>query len=94
MSHDHRSARVGGDGGDQRIESANSGVAVARALFVVSVDFDDRIVDVDQDSFGVDAGDHRGPRGQAPSRREATASSWRMCPKVSSRRNDPKVEGA
>jgi hypothetical protein len=34
-------------------------------LFVVSVDFDDRIVDVDQGSFGVDAGDHRGPRGQA-----------------------------
>ena len=34
------------------------------------------------------------PADRRPSRREATASSWRMCPKVSSRRNDPKVEGA
>jgi hypothetical protein len=33
-------------------------------LFVVAVDFDDRIVDVDQDSFGVDAGDHGCPRRQ------------------------------
>ena len=38
----------GGDGGEQRVESADPGVAVARALLGVAVDLDDRVVDVDQ----------------------------------------------
>ena len=37
-------------------------------------------------------------RGVSPAsaikKREAIASSWRMCPKVNDRRNDPNVEGA
>ncbi|WP_143548958.1 hypothetical protein [Rhodococcus sp. ACS1] len=46
------------------VQPADAGVAVAGALFAVAVDFDDRIVDIDQDSPGVDAGDQRGLRGE------------------------------
>jgi len=43
-------------GHQQRVEPLHPGVPVAGALFAVSVDFDDRIVDVDHDPTGVDAG--------------------------------------
>jgi hypothetical protein len=36
-----------------------------------------------------------GVRPASPfSSREATASSWRTCPKLNARRNEPNVEGA
>src|SRR6478736_4610626 len=38
-----------GDRGDQRIQPADPGVAVPGSLFGVAVDFDDGVVDVDQD---------------------------------------------
>ena len=85
--------RVGGDRGDQRVQSTNPGVAVTGSLFGVAVDFDDRVVDVDED-WAVDPGDQRGAIGQPGQHRDATASSWRTWPKVNSRRNDPNVDGA
>src|SRR6476619_432789 len=49
LASDHRCAVGGGDRGDQRIQPADPGVAVPGSLFGVAVDFDDGVVDVDQD---------------------------------------------
>ena len=87
------------DGGQQRVQAADPGVAEPGALLGVAVDLDDRVVDIDE---RVPAG-VAGPRqawsqpASRPARvrnREATASSWRTCPKVNARRNDPSVDGA
>ena len=86
-------ASFGADGGEQRVQPADPGVAVSRALLGVPVDLDDRVVDVDQ-TRPVDR--RRRAVSVRPGRRnrDATASSWRTCPKVNARRNEPSVEGA
>lgn len=64
LGEDHRRTGLCGDGGDEGVQPADPGVAVSGALFAVAVDLDDRIVDIDQDSPGVDAGHQRGLLGE------------------------------
>lgn len=47
------------------------------ALLAVAVDFDDRLIDIDEDPLGGNAGNDRYCSAGVRSTREATASSWR-----------------
>jgi hypothetical protein len=51
----HRRGAGRGGGGQQRIESADPGVAEPGTLLGIAVDLDDGVVDVDQNTLGVDA---------------------------------------
>jgi hypothetical protein len=51
---DHHRRAVGrGGGGQERVESANPGVAEPGALLGIPVDLDDGVVDVDQNVLGL-----------------------------------------
>ncbi|KKC03179.1 hypothetical protein AWC17_21625 [Mycobacterium nebraskense] len=68
-------------------------VPVARALFGVSVDRTQQRVDIDE--ARPSAPGNRSTRWQSAPRCSRNAdSSWRACPKVTSRNNIPMVEGA
>lgn len=57
LDHDDRGAPGSGEHGLERVEATDSGVAEPDALFLVAVDLDDRVVDIEQ---GVPAGRGRG----------------------------------
>ncbi len=49
LGYDHRGRLCRGDRRQQSIEPTDTGVAEAGALFLVAVDFDDGVVDIDED---------------------------------------------
>ena len=86
----------GGDGGDQRVQPTDPGVAEPGALFGVAVHLDDGVVDIDQHP-AVDAGRATCGRAARPGR-PGTGTRRRRAGghdrSVNARRNDPNVEGA
>jgi hypothetical protein len=68
LRHDHRRGGIGCHGGQQGVEAPHPGVAEPGALLRVTVDLDDRVVNVDQHP-ALDAGQQRsapGKPGQQP----------------------------
>jgi 2-dehydro-3-deoxyphosphogluconate aldolase/(4S)-4-hydroxy-2-oxoglutarate aldolase len=78
----------------------------AGAQYIVTPGFSPRIVQQSSDRTALSSkstgtspsSPGSATRGASPARftrsRDATASSWRTCPKVNERRNDPNVDGA
>ena len=47
LPDDHRGAGGGGDGGEERVDSANTGVTEPSTLFLIPVHVDDRVIDIE-----------------------------------------------
>ena len=86
-------ASLGGDGGEQRVQATDPGVAEPGALLGVAVDLDDRVVDIDQDR-AVDPGQQRRAFGQPGQEPGGDRVELADVTEGEPRRNDPNVEGA
>lgn len=60
----------------------------------MAVDFDDRVVDIDHHSFGVDPGEHRGAFGECAQRPGRDGVELANVSEGEIPQNDPSVEGA
>lgn len=106
LPDDHRCPSLIGGGGDQRVHPPDPRISVTGSLLGVPVHRHDRGGTALHEVLGgASRSTNTRPAGSGPStsgvrsakphrKRVATASSWRTCPEVNDRKNEPSVDGA
>ena len=95
LTDDHRGGVLRRSSREQGIEPMDPGISVPGSLLLIPVNFHDRVIDINEDeAFPGRCPEQGRRRARLARNREATASSWRTCPKVKDRRKEPNVDGA